>query len=279
MAYTDALSIFKANRTDEDALAESYASITDQIQKSALSVALKNAALSGNPLSGSVRVRRLQTSLVKTYGTARTAGEGDKISNNEVTINLDVRKEVVEEVNKFDLEQFGLAGIIGRRAVNFGLSVARHLDYAFFAEAESAGSSVSPTGTTIAEKIESIIQDLEETTNENVDGVDRELMALSLTPEIFAQLESYIDTLPNPVRGGVDVNYFHRVRVYSNTRQTKDAVLMVVGAIAQPMAVIDLAEGDIPLSADRAIQLFFNYGTKAVAPDLVRYADLGGGSI
>lgn len=277
MAKTDALSIFQANGVDEEKLAESYTALVDQIQVTGLSNILKSGAdqISGDPTSGSVEVRRLKTSTVKDYGTARAAGEGDKIKNNGVTVNLDTNKEIVEEVNKFDLKLFGLSGVIDRRRTNFALSVSRYLDTQFFAQAESAGIDTDVSAeTTLVEKIEGLINALETTQNDNVDGVDRELMDLTVSTNVYGKLRNYIDTLPNPNEGGVDYKVFHDVRIHKNHRQTKDAIIQVRGSIAQPVAIIDFAFGDIPLSAEQALQLFFKKGTKAVMADLIRYADI-----
>jgi hypothetical protein len=270
MAQTNAISIFKADGSTPETLTESYAQLIDQVQKTAISVALKNQEISGDPQSGSVVARRLETSLVKTYGTARTAGEGDKINNNGVTVNLDQRKEIVKEVNTFDVVQFGIPALINRQRTSFSLSMAAHLDRAFFTEAEAEGTSVDLSGySTIEDKIEALIQSVETVTNDNVDGVDRALIALTVTPEVYGELENYVDTLPNP--NGVDVPTFHGVRIYSNHRQTEDAIAMMVGAVAQPVAVVDFKTGEIPLSNETAMQMFFNYGTQAVMPDLIMY--------
>jgi len=276
MARTDAISIFQSNGATADKLREVYASIVDQIQKGALSVALKNQELSGNPLAGSVEVRRLMTATVRNYGTARTAGEGDQVKNNGVTINLDQRKEIVEEINNFDVEQYGLDGMLARRSQNFSLGAIRHLDSAFFTIAESAGTEVTLTGSTLVEKIEQLIQSVETVSNDNVDGVDRELLDLVLTPEVYGLLESYIDTLPNPMSGGVDVKLFHRVRVHSNVRQTEDAICMVRGSIGQPVAMVDFQVAPIDLSNETAMAMFFNYGTKAVMADLIKFGTVTG---
>ncbi len=270
MAQTNAVSIFKADGTTPELLTESYANLIDQVQKGAVSVRLKNTDISGNPASGSVVARRLESSLVKTYGTARTAGEGDKINNNGVTVNLDQRKEIVKEVNTFDVEQFGIPAMVDKQATSFSLSMTAHLDRAFFTEAEAKGTEVDLSGgANISAQIETLIQAVETVTNDNVDGVDRGLIALSLTPEVYGLLESYIDTLPNPA--GVATPTFHGVEVYSNHRQTEDAIAMMKGAVAQPVAIVDFKTAEIPLSNETAMQLFFNYGTKAVMEDLIMY--------
>lgn len=271
---TDAYSIFQSDRETEDKLREVIGSIQDMIQANLVSKYLRNENLSGDPMAGSVNVKRLMTSTVRDYGTARGNGFGDKVADNGVTINLDQRKEVVEEINKFDIAQYGLADMLSRRAMNIALSVDYELDTKFFAEAESKGTEVTFEGTAIQDKVEELIQKAETTSNDNVRGVNRSMLALSLSPKAFGALENYIDTLPNPVAGGVDVNYFHRVKVYANPNQTEDAICMLVGAIAQPAVIADIKEEDIPLSNEVAIQVFFNYGVEAVTPDLIYYGSL-----
>lgn len=271
---TDAYSIFQSDKETEDKLREVIASIQDMIQANLVSKYLRNENLSGDPMAGSVNVKRLMTSTVRNYGTARGNGFGDKVADNGVTINLDQRKEVVEELNKFDIAQYGLADMLGRRVSNIALSVDYELDSKFFIEVEEEGTEATLTGTTIADKVENLIQNVETVKNDNVRGVNRSMLALSLSPATFGALENYIDTLPNPVAGGVDVNYFHRVKVYANPNQTKDAICMVVGAVAMPAVIADIKEEDIPLSNEVAIQVFFNYGVEAVMPDLIFYGDV-----
>jgi hypothetical protein len=49
---------------------------------------------------------------------------------------------------------------------------------------------------------------------------------------------------------------------------------MAVGAIAQPVVAQPYVVEPIPLSNAVAIELFYHYGTKAVMPDLIKYASL-----
>lgn len=273
LTVQSALSIFQPNGTTNDALSVSYKAITDQIQKAALSLKLKNTDIEGNPMSGSVIVRRLQTAGVQAYGTARAALAGNKIKNNGIQVNLDTPLEIVEEVNKFDLQQYGLADMIGRRATSFGLKFASDLDYRFFNTAVSQGTLyTAPLFSSMADRIEGLIQSVENTKNQNVDGVDRSMINLTLSTEAYGLIKNLIDKLPNPVAGGVSVDTFHGVRIYSNIRQTVQAICMVDGAIAQPVIVIDFATVDIPLSAETAMEMFYKLGTQAVMPDLIKYS-------
>lgn len=276
MAYTDAMSIFKANGSDKDALAEVYAALIDQIQKTAISTSLKSqeSQLSGSVAAGSVRVRRLKTSAVQTYGTARAAGAGDNISDNGVTVNINTPKEIVEEVETWDLEQYGLPSIIARRSANFSLAMAAHLDRVFFTEAETSTNEVDVSAETDTyDQVEKLIQSVETVNNSNVDGVDRSLIALALLPSAYAKLKKHIQTLPNPTEAGGTIEMFNGVRVFSNTRQTKSAIAMVIGSIALPVNVVDMLQERVPMSAAQALELFFKYGVETVMPDLVFWAD------
>ena len=274
MAKQDALNIFLSNGSTEDKLTESYSELVDMIQKGAISSQIKNVNLSGDPESGSVEVRRLMTAASQVYGTARTAQGGDAIKNNGVTINLDQDKEIVEEVEWKDIQFYGIGDILAKRQKNHQLAMVRELDTAFFTEAVSAGTEETITSSTIEDQIEELIQSVETTSNDNVDGVDRDMIVLTVKPAIYGQLRNYIDSLPNPVDGGVDVKKFHDVRIFSNTRQTVDAICMVVGAIAQPVVAQPYEVDRVPLSNAIAIELFYHYGTQAVMPDLIKYASL-----
>lgn len=273
MAKEDALSIFKSDGVTEDALIESYAELIDMVQKGAISVSIKNINLSGDPESGSVEVRRLMTSASQAYGTARTASKGDEVSNNGVTINLDQDKEIVEEVEWKDIQFYGIADILAKRSRNHKLAMIRELDSAFFTEAEAEGTEKTITETTVVAQLEELIQEIETTENDNVNGVDRNMIVVTVTPAIYGDLRNELDVLPNPTDGGVNAKVFHDVRIFSNTRQTEDAICMVVGSIAQPVAAKPYAVERIPLSNAIAIELFYSYGTQAVMSDLIAYAD------
>lgn len=274
MAKQDALSIFLSDGTTESTLKEAYAEVVDMIQKGSISSQIKNVNLSGNPEAGSVEVSRLMTAASQAYGTARTGGAGDEISDNKVTINLSEDKEIVEEIEWKDVQFYGISDLLSKRRVNHEKAMIRELDTAFFTEAVAEGTEVTITATNIEDKVEELIQSVETTSNDNVDGVDRSMIVLTLKPEFYGDLRTHIDTLPNPVDGGVDIATFHGVRIYSNNRQTADAVCLVEGSIAQPVVAQPYQVERIPLSNAIAVELYFSYGTEAVMSDLIAYADL-----
>lgn len=273
MARTDAQSIKESNDSASK-LAEKYALLTDDIQKEALSIKLKAQDYTGDPLAGSVEFNRLETSVSRTYGTARTAGAGDSMKKTTYTVNLDQHKEIVEEYNKKDVARIGLPDLVGRKKNKHKLSMISTVDNAFFALAESAGTETDVSAeTTVSKKVSALIRAVETTKNDFVDGVPRELIVLTLTPEWYDELEDYIHTLPNP--NGQNIKTFKNVEIYSNFRQTKDAICMVKESIAQPVAVDPYDDSVIPLSRDIGVGLFYDYGTTAIMPDLIRWATLG----
>ena len=275
MARTNAISLL-AGASTPATLAEIYGLVIENVQKSTLSTSLKSQQYTGNPAAGSVEFKRFANSEAKTYGTARTAAKGDKITVPPTTVNLSTHKEIVEEVAKFDLDTFGVAGIMQRRADNHVLTMAADLDRAFFAEANTSGTAFTPRSgvTEIQDIVESMIQTLEVVKNDYTDGVDRGMMDLVLSPAQYGKLRTFLDTQSNPNvdTAGEEFGMYHGVRVYSCTRLAEkcNGLLMIRGAVAQPVVVDQYSNPEkIPLSNDFAVSLFYDYGTKALTPDLI----------
>lgn len=275
MARTNAISLLAGESTPAT-LAEIYGLVIENVQKSTLSTSLKSQQYTGNPAAGSVEFKRFANSEAKTYGTARNAAKGDKITVPPTTVNLSTHKEIVEEVAKFDLDTFGVAGIMQRRADNHVLTMAADLDRAFFAEANTSGTAFTPGSgvTEIQDIVESMIQTLEVVKNDYTDGVDRGMMDLVLSPAQYGKLRTFLDTQSNPNvdTAGEEFGMYHGVRVYSCTRLAEkcNGLLMIRGAVAQPVVVDQYSNPEkIPLSNDFAVSLFYDYGTKALTPDLI----------
>ena len=275
MARTNAISLL-AGASTPATLAEIYGLVIENVQKSTLSTSLKSQQYTGNPAAGSVEFKRFANSEAKTYGTARTAAKGDKSTVPPTTVNLSTHKEIVEEVAKFDLDTFGVAGIMQRRADNHVLTMAADLDRAFFAEANTSGTAFTPGSgvTEIQDIVESMIQTLEVVKNDYTDGVDRGMMDLVLSPAQYGKLRTFLDTQSNPNvdTAGEEFGMYHGVRVYSCTRLAEkcNGLLMIRGAVAQPVVVDQYSNPEkIPLSNDFAVSLFYDYGTKALTPDLI----------
>lgn len=272
MARQDALNIY-VNGETKDKLAETYGDVIEAVQKGAVSEQIKNKNYSGDPTTGSVVINRFKNATVDDLGTARAGGKGAALDNGgQVTVNVDTHKEIVEELSKADVKLFGLAGMAEKRKTNHAKRMIAYLDNAFFACAEAAGTKVELTAADVAGKVEELILSVETTVNDYVDGVDRDMIVVTVTPAVYSAIQNYIDSVPNSING-VNDNYFHNVRVFSNHRQTKPAIAMIDGAVAQLVTTDEYEAEKIPLSNDIALELFFSKGTKAVMPDLIKYAD------
>lgn len=273
MARTKALSLLQAAATKAD-LAEIYGIVIDNVQKDTLSSGLKSQAYTGNPAAGSVEFKRFVNSSSKTYGTARTAQKGDAITAPPVTVNLDQHREIVEECTKFDLDTFGVSGIMARRAANHIDTMVSDLDVAFFAAAGAAATAVTPTATTEAEKLEEAVVTLETTKNDYVRGISRNMIVTVVSPTFYSKIRTQLDSLPNANvdTAAEEFAMYHGFKVYNsiNLPAGVDALIMAQGAVAQPVVTNQYSEPEkIPLSNDFASALFYDYGVKALTPDLI----------
>lgn len=274
MARTDARSIYDSSDDATKAkLAELSGKLIEGIFATAISSGIKNTDYSGDPTTGSVEVNRFKNAVSKDYGTARGAGKGEALRNTgKVTVNINQRKEIIEEVNGTDLALFGLAGLAEKRANNHLKQMVAVLDRAFFTEAEAKATNVVLTGITAIEEVaEKMIQTIISVKNDWVDGVDKEDVVMTLNPKAYGKLRNYLDkvTVPTVNSGTREINVFHGVETIENLRQTADVLIQIKGAIALPVLVKQYDAEKIPLSNDYGLELFYDYGVTVVAKDLI----------
>lgn len=274
MARIDSLSILNESSA-KDKLAEAYGKVIDNVEQTTISARLKNADLSGDPTTGTVEAKRFENADSQAYGTARTGNKGQNIKAKAVVVAIDADKELINEVEEKDVSLYGVSGLIERKAAMDQRSMVRELERAFFAEAKTAGTSASLTATEINEKVEELIQTVETTKNDYVDGVPRDMIHVVMTPATYGQLRNFLDTTNNANvnTGAGEMGTFHGVNIYSSVYlpASTDMIAMVEGSIAQPvMTTLDEA-GKIPLSNAYHFGMFYSYGTEAVMPDLIQY--------
>lgn len=260
----------------KDYLSELYGKVIENVEKGLISGPMKNRDLSGNPESGSVEAKRFVNASAKDYGTARAAGKGDNIKAKPVTVAIDTDREIVEELETKDITLYGVDGVLERRARNHTLRMDAELDTAFFACANTAANAVTiPAGVTdIADILETVIQECETTQNNFVDGVPRALMNLVLSPNYYGKVRNQLDKQTNNANVDTAAEEFytwHGVRTQSCVHLPTgcELILMVDGAVAQPVMSNPYSAEKIPLSEAYGVSLFFHYGTKAVMPDLI----------
>lgn len=281
MARTSALNIKLENGSTAADLAEIQGGVIGNVMKGAVSVALKSQNFSGNPKAGSVEYKRFENAVSAAYGTARTALAGVALQTKPVVVNIDQHREIIEEFKAFDIATYGVPGLLARRAANHAEGMIRELDTAFFATAYATGAAVSHSASTTKGKLEELILAVETVSNSFVDGVDRNDIAVVLSPAWASALRLEIDALPatdNTVANGL-IGKFHGVDIYTSNRMPKgvgqvvDAVAMRYDSMGQPVVIADAyADEKIPLSNDHAVELFYDYATDALCPDLVFYS-------
>lgn len=276
MARIQSLNILLES-SGKDYLAELYGKVIENVNKQLISANMKNTDLSGNPEAGSVEAKRFVNASSKDYGTARTAGKGDAVKAKPVPVAIDKDKEIVEELENKDVSLYGVEGILAKRANNHVQRMASELDTAFFAEAKKSGTKITPVATTVPEEIEEAIQACENTKNDFVDGVPRSMINLVCSTEYYGKIRTYLDKVS---RSNVDSTQeefyaYHGVKTFSSVHlpENVDYLVMVDGAVAQPVMSDQYTAEKIPLSNAYGVELFYHYGTKAVMPDLIFYKE------
>lgn len=278
MALTQALSIYTSESAKAD-LRNVIVGVFENLGKAAISQKLKSRNFAEK--AGSFEFKRFANATVNAYGTARTAGKGQKIIAPPIIVNLDQNKEIVEEVNFFDAESFtneNFTAFINRRKTSISLSVQRQLDRDFFAAVASGGKATGiaiDTAEKLVPQFESVILKLEETSNEFVDGVDRQYMALVLSPELYGKIKTELNdcynfsgTVADELFKGINgVACFSSNHLPSGT----DYEIMTMDSVAQPVMLTDVDVEKIQLSNEYAAEVFFRYGTKVLAPELALY--------
>lgn len=283
MARIQSLNIL-LDPSGKEYLAELYGKVIENVNKQLISARIKNTDLSGNPEAGTVEAKRFVNASGKAYGTARTAGKGDAVKAKPVTITIDQNKEIVEELEQKDTTLYGVDGILERRARNHVQRMAAELDGAFFAEAETAGTEFTPSqdATTVELEIEEAIQAVETVKNGYVDGVPRAMINLVCAPAYYGKIRTYLDkvTVPGVEAGDEEFYAYHGVKTFSSVHLPDgiDYIVMADGAVAQPVMSQQYTAEKIPLSNAYGVELFYNYGTKAVMDDLIFYKETAGGS-
>ena len=268
------LSMLTQDGKGKEYLSELYGKVIVGVMKTLVSTGMKNQDLSGDPASGSVEAKRFVNATAQDYGTARAAGAGDKVKAEPVTVAISEDKEIVEEIEDKDTKLYGVDGLLDRRSANHIIRMASNLDKEFFAEAYNNAVEVEiATNTAVEDELEQVIQECENTENDFVDGVPREIMSLVLNTAYYGKARNNLDkqNRSNIDTGTEEFYTWHGVECKSCTHLPNGCryLLMVNGAVAQPVMANQYEAEKIPLSEAYGVSLFYHYGTKAVMPDLI----------
>ena len=279
MARIDSLSIELQGQLGNDKLAEEYGKVIENVMANTLSTRLKNQNLSGDPTAGTIEAKRFTNVSGKSYGTARSGHEGQKIKADPVVIAINDDTEYLSEVEEKDITMYGVGGLIERQMAEHQRGFEAELEDKFFAEAVNKGTSFTPTGTnpSIEDEIEQAIQTIEGTKNAYVRGVPRNMINVVMSNEYYGKLRNKINSISNSNDLGQVKDYeegtFNNTKVFSSVflPQGINYVVMIDGAVAQPVRTSEYAPRKVEFSDATAFGFFAYKGTKAVTPDLIIY--------
>lgn len=274
MARQNAQNIFEGDGETRAKLQEIYGKVVDNLQANLISMRTKNTNLSFSH-AGSLEAKRFTNINSNDYGTARAARAGAALKAEPVSIVINKHKEIIEEVSKADIDAFGVIDIVGRRSENHKQSMARELERAFFKAIVDNGTTFTTIKTNPQDILEDAIVELETTKNSYVDGVDRDLMFIAASPSFYSLIKKYVNENvrnANVTQDSGKIFRFNGVEIESShyLPATADFAIYVRGVtVAQPVQLQSEYIGErIPLSNDIAIELFYDYGTTCVTPDL-----------
>ncbi len=275
-------------------LAEELVGIIQNVERKTISSIFKNRMLSGNPKAGTLKARRYAAAKSKEYGTARAAGKGDPGRALGVDVNVDIKKEIFEEYEEYDLALNGIPGLLSERRRAIEKAMERELDENFFLVAvgkrknsagtittiNNGGTEVTQTGATVKERLSALVLKLHTTKNDFVDGVEKEDIHVVLSPEAYEEMRDYIDTKANAnVQTDIEeFGKFHGVWVYSNNHQPEgvEMIAMCFASIAEPVRPSEYRANKLDMSDAYSIGMPYYYGCEPVMPDLIYYSKAPG---
>ena len=271
----NSLNIFTdLDQETKDALAQVLAGVVENIQVGAVSEAIKNKQGSGDPEGGTIQYKRFKNAVLNAKGTARSAGAGAPLQDENILINLDDDKEIVEELQKKDIKLLGIAGLAEKRSANFSKRVKAYLDAKFFAGAKSAGTAYAGESATAKAIIDDMIVTAKTTQSDYIDGIDAEDLCIVLDAEFRKELKNDLDELPNGTKpeNGL-IGRYDSVDVYESNRMGEGvkAFVMLKGAVALPWYVSEYSAEKIPLDDAVALENFIYSGIGALNPEAIYY--------
>lgn len=268
----EALNIMMQDGTTKENLKEVLNGVLENVSARAVSEQIKAKNGSGNPEGGVVEYKRFVNAELKDKGTARKAGEGDKVKAKPVKVYIDTDKEIVEELQGKDVKLYGIDGMAERRKVNHQSAIVRYLDREFFTQVLE-GTKVTPKDT-VQDTIDELLQNARTLKNDFIDGIESDLLVIVVDSKYRKDMKKILDDLPN----GTDpkeqaIGMYDSVRVYESTRMPEGvrAVVMMDGAIAQPYYVSEYGAEKIPFDDAVALEDFLYKGTKALMEDTIFY--------
>ena len=272
----EALNIMMQDGATKENLKEVLNGVLENVSARAVSEQIKAKNGSGNPEGGVIEYKRFVNAELQDKGTARKAGEGNKIKAKPVKVYIDTDKEIVEELQGKDVKLYGIDGMAERRKVNHQSAIVRYLDREFFAKVLE-GTKVEAKES-IQDTIDDLLYKARNLQNDFIDGIESDMLVIVVDSTYRKGMKKILDELPN----GTDpkeqaIGMYDSVRVYESIRMPVGVhcVVMMDGAIAQPYYVSEYGAEKVPFDDAVALEDFLYKGTKALMEDTIFYVQDG----
>ena len=257
----------------KDQLQQVLAGVIENIQVTAVSEKIKNRQGSGDPEGGTIQYKRFANATLQAKGTARGLGKGNPLEDENVLVNLDDDKEIVEELQKKDVKLIGIPALAEKRMANFSKRVSAYLDTKFFATCVVEGTAYAGSKTDVKDIIDEMIVTAKTVQSDYIDGIDAEDLVIVLDAQYRKDMKNELDALPQGTRpaNGL-IGMYDSIEVHeSNRLGTAHAVVMLKGAVAEPWYVSEYNAEKIPLDDAIALENFLYCGCKALNPEAIFY--------
>lgn len=266
--YTD------LSQEELDKLKDVLAGVVENIQVGAVSEAIKNKRGSGDPEGGSITYKRFKNAELKAKGTARRAQKGTPVQDENIIINLNDDKEIVEELQKKDVKLLGIPALAEKRMANFSKRVKAYLDTKFFATALARGTAYAGESTLPKDIIDDMIVTAKTVKSDYIDGIDAEDLVIVLDATYRKEMKNKLDELPNgtaPRNGAIGM--YDSITVYESNRMGAGvhAFVMLKESVAEPWYLTEYSAEKIPLDDAIALENFLYCGAGALNPEAIFY--------
>lgn len=270
----EALNIMMQDGTTKENLKEVLNGVIENVSARAVSEQIKAKNGSGNPEGGVIEYKRFVNAELQDKGTARKAGEGNKVKAKPVKVYLNDDKEIVEELQGKDIRLYGIDGMAEKRKANHQSAIIRYLDREFFKEILK-GTKVAAKAN-IQDTIDDLLKRARTLKNDFIDGIESDLLVIVVDSDYRKGMKKILDELPN----GTDpkeqaIGMYDSVRVYESVRMPKGihAAVMMDGAIAQPYYVSEYDIEKVPFDDAAALEDYLYKGTQALMEDTIFYVE------
>lgn len=258
----------------KDTLNQILAGVIENIQVTAVSEKIKNKKGSGNPEAGTIQYKRFANATLQAKGTARTAGKGKALEDENILINLNDDKEIIEELQKKDIKLLGVPALAEKRKANFAKRVSAYLDTKFFATAKRAGTAYAGEQTDVDKVLDEMIVTAKTTQSAYIDGIDAEDLVIVLDAEWRKAMKHKLDLLPNGTapRNGL-IGMYDSIDVHESNRLGSGVhcFVMLKESVAEPWYVSEYQAEKVPFDDAIALENFLYCGAGALNPEAIYY--------